>query len=645
MTPNPAQVKGTTRGPVLSIEVLTGWFAGPWFDPYFAADDSNDEFIAVPQPSSVRGFTPGPAIVQISGAVKIMPTPGRARGITTVLSVSLTSLTLAPQRAAGRGITGSPHIILASLVIVPLASSGKSTTTGPAIAMAGGYHLVLSPARGVSKAEGPMVMSNSHDTRSLGSISTSGGLYFGADSSGNHKLTGALDYVRILKGRAISVDEAQGHRDIILGNKNGSAYPEVGHALGQFWAFYRLAQYYFVSNDPGARAILENWLAWLDAYGAPDGSGWKFPTYFSEYGFTYGAYDPGAAASLALGCLYTYLRGGQASAAVWARRILDDLRLHRQSTEFGGGYKSDYHYAWLNALVIQAFGLAAHGLKGEAYHFPSIPEDTAHFTGLMDWLFGHAGDAKPNLLNADLLPFTLLEDMDVWDYAPNYVFVARMGSTEALVLMLGAALAHGQGTGDWVWFERLWRFMLADNLISLDANRLRTLSAGYQLAGVKNLVRVYYADYDQDNSRYLEARDDQAVAAWGEAATDMDFRYGSPVILEDPEVAQLIATRLLKRLSSPWEVVDLDTWLEGARLEIGDTLAVTSPFHGFTQEEFTVFGKSVDLEAKRVSLNLARPFINTWAWAVDSAGSSYDACAIDQDNNLDADWANRAYAG
>jgi len=469
-------------------------------------------------------------------------------------------------------------------------------------------------------------------------------LYLGLWQNTSSLFPGLIDFTRI-HTRGMDQGEVSGRWAIIQGAANGSAYPEAGHALGQFWAFYRLAQYYFVSNDPEAQSILENWLAWLDAFGTPDGSGWKFPLWFSEYGFTYGPYDPGAAASLALGCLYTYLRGGQSSAAVWARRILDDLRLNRQSTEFGGGYKSDYHYAWLNALVIQAFGLAAHGLTGAAYQFPGLPEDATHFTALMNWLFAHAGDAKPNLLNADLMPFTLLEDTDVWDYAPNYVFVSRMGSTEALVLMLGAALAHGQATEDWVWFERLWRFMLADNLISLDASRLRSLSAGYQLAGVKNLVRIYYADYDQDNSRYLEVRDDQAVAAWGEAAVDVDLRYDAPVVLEDPQVARLIATRLLQRLSSPWEVVDLTTWLEGARLEIGDTLAVTSPFHGFTQEEFTVFGKSVDLEARRVSLNLARPFVKTWAWAVDAAGSSYDAFAIDEDNNQDPAWANRAYAG
>jgi hypothetical protein len=533
-----------------------------------------------------------------------------------------------------------------SNVVAPAANVAKGRTAGPTVVLASGsLHLTTSPARGIGRVAGPQVASNPHDTTSLGSIGAPADLYLGADSSGNYRLTGSLDSVRILKGRAIGTEEAKAHRNIILGLENGSAYPEVGHALGQYWSFYRLAQFYFISNDPGAQALLENWLTWLDAYGAPEGSGWKFPIWFSEYGFTYGDYDPGAAASLALGCLYTYMRGGQTIAATWARRILDDLRQNRQSQDFGGGYKSDFHYGWLNALAIQAFGLAAYGLKGEAYHFPTIPEDAGHFETLRGWLFAHAGDAKPNLLNADLIPFSYLENTDVWEYAPNYVFVSRMGSTEALVLMLGVALGHAQATGDWTWFERLWRFMLADNLVSLEASRIQSLSAGYQLAGTKNLVRVYYGDYDQDNSRYCEARDAAAVAAWGEAATDVDLRYDSPVILEDPAVAQLLASRLLQRLSSPWEEVDLDTWLEGARLEIGDTLAVTSPFHGFAQDEFTVYGKSVDLAARRVSLNLARPFVSNWAWAVEAEGSGYDSEAIDQENKLDANWAQRAYAG
>ncbi len=33
-------------------------------------------------------------------------------------------------------------------------------------------------------------------------------------------------------------------------------YPETRHALGQYWAFYRLAEYYFVSCDAGAWTVL-----------------------------------------------------------------------------------------------------------------------------------------------------------------------------------------------------------------------------------------------------------------------------------------------------------------------------------------------------------------------------------------------------
>jgi hypothetical protein len=469
-------------------------------------------------------------------------------------------------------------------------------------------------------------------------------LYLGLWVSASYLFPGHLDFVRIYT-RGLNGEEVSGRWQIIQGTENGSAYPETGHGLGQYWSFLRLAQYYFLSNDPLAQEILENWLTWLEAYGAPEGNGWKVPIWFSEYGFTYGSFDPGIAASLALSCLYTYLRGGQPAAATWARRLLDDLRLNRQSQDYGGGYKSDYHYAWLNALAIQAFGVAAHGLTGQAYPFPSLPEDATHFSTLMDWLFEHAGDAKPNLLNADLIPFTYLEDEDVWDYAPHYVFMSQMGSLEGVVLMVGAALSHGKATGDWTWFERLWRFMLQDNLVALEASRVQSLTAAYQMAGVKNLVRVYWADYDQDNTRYLEAQDQGAVTAWGEAAVDLDLRYAGPVVLENPQVAELLAKRLLKRLSTPWEVVQLETWLEGARLEIGDILAVTSPFHGFSREEFTVFGKSVDLKGRRVTLNLARPFGLTSAWAVNGAGSGYDAYAIDQASKLDADWSYRAYAG
>jgi hypothetical protein len=483
-------------------------------------------------------------------------------------------------------------------------------------------------------------------------------------------LNGALDYAAIHKGRAMSAAEVRERYDIIHGRLNGSDYPEAGYALGQFWAFYRLAQYFFVTGDAAAWEILEHWLAWIDAHGVADGSGWNFPLFFSEYGFVYSTseeagwfetdwfkdgwfegasqgnatYDPGVAASIALGCLHVFLRNGNETAGVWARRILDDLRLNRQAAEFGGGYRSDYHYAWLNALVAQAFGLAAYGLAGQAYRFPAVAEDQAHFEALLAWMFNHAGDAKPNLLNAELIPFTYVEDADVWDYAPHYVFMSRMGSLEALVLMAGTALDYGKASGDWIWFERLVRFVLADRLSSLAASRIRSLATSQQLAAGKNVVRLFFADYDQDNSHYCEARDEEAVSCWGEQALDLDCRYGAPVILENPEVAGILAARLLKRLSTPWEEVQVETWLEGARLELGDILAVSSDFHNLAQEPFTVFGKTTALKERRVHFDLARPALWTWTWAVDAAGGGHEAYAIDRASRYDENWEYRAYA-
>ena len=454
----------------------------------------------------------------------------------------------------------------------------------------------------------------------------------------------SLDYFKYER-RLLPPEEYENTWGIVQGLVNGSSYPEVGYGLGQYWAFMRLAQYYFVTNDPQAWAILENWLAWLDAFVQPEGSSWKFPQNFSEYGYSYGpGYDPGMAASLVLGGLYIFLRNGDDRAGTLARRLLDDLRENRGDRDYGG-YQSDYHYAWMTGLILQAFGLAVNGAVGQAYVFPATPQDTAHFEALFAWVFHHAGDGKPNVLNADLIPFSYTEAADAWDYAPHYLLMQQMGSLEGVALMLGAALEYAKHRGDWVWFERLLRFILLDNLAALAPGQLRSLTVSYDLEGVKNLVRLRYADYDRNNSRYAEARDEAAIDAWGEEAADLDCRYGRMVILENPEVAQLLASRLLQRLAQPWEVVIAETWLEGARIELGDALAVSSDFHGLEREEFTVLGKELDLDRRTTRLTLSRPLNRTGAWAVDNAGSDYDHFAIDQDSSYDANWQYRAYGG
>ena len=79
--------------------------------------------------------------------------------------------------------------------------------------------------------------------------------------------------------------------------------------------------------------------------------GGNFPHSFSEYGFKYGvapfAYDPGAMAAIAIGCLYIYMKNGDTRAGNLARRILDDLRLNRRAPNYAYLYKTDRHYGWM----------------------------------------------------------------------------------------------------------------------------------------------------------------------------------------------------------------------------------------------------------------------------------------------------------
>ena len=159
------------------------------------------------------------------------------------------------------------------------------------------------------------------------------------------------------------------------------------------------------------------------------------PYWFSEYGFQYGDYDPGAMAAIAIGCLYVFMKTGDSRAGDLAREILDDLRLNRQSPDYPYLYKTDRHYGWMNALVAQAFGLSVTGRPGRAFSFPSTQADQDHFEAMIGQFQTMSGDGKPNVLNADGIPFTYSEAGDLWDYAPNYLALGQIGSLEAVVLM------------------------------------------------------------------------------------------------------------------------------------------------------------------------------------------------------------------
>jgi hypothetical protein len=393
-------------------------------------------------------------------------------------------------------------------------------------------------------------------------------------------------------------------------------YPETGHALGQYWAFYRLAEYYFVSGDAGAWAILDNWLNWFDEYVALYLDKIEFPILFNDsyaYGFQYDPtnYDPGAAASIVVGCLYVYMRNGDSRALSLSQKILEDLRENRTSGDYGGYlYKSDYHYAWMNALVAHAFGLAVTGRDGAAHTYPFTEDDETHFQDMMANFWAMSGDSKPNLLNADLIPFHDCEDHDIWDYAPNYMFMKEMGSMEGVVLMLHTAidwaLYNGSSSESWDWFNTLLGFMIKIGLGTLAENQIYKISYSLETTKVATQVGLTYGNFRQDNTLYKEAEDAGMVARLGEIKKLIPMHYGNSVITENAATAETICNRTLEYFAAPKETLQLTADLAAARFDLSDVIKITSQFHGFDDDSFYLARRTYDKKKLRVLLSLMR---------------------------------------
>ena len=296
-------------------------------------------------------------------------------------------------------VTGS---LTATLTNVTGSISGAPGVAGTA---SGTLKNITGAMTGQVRAEGPLTGTLGNTTGSFtgthgvagsvaGTLATATGVFSGAHGVGGT----ALGTLSGLTGNLTGTVQAEG-------NLIGTLAPITG-------AFAGTISGVVTGTLAGTLQPITGSIA--GQVGPDTADSWKFPASFSENGFTYGDYDPGQAAAIAIGCLHIYMKTGDERAGTWARRILDDLRVNRRDQDYGG-YKSDRHYGWLNALVLQTFGLGVNGVPGQSYRFPAITEDKAHFDALISWIMARAGDEKPNVLNSDLIPFTFSEAGDMWE--------------------------------------------------------------------------------------------------------------------------------------------------------------------------------------------------------------------------------------
>ncbi len=217
-----------------------------------------------------------------------------------------------------------------------------------------------------------------------------------------------------------------------------------------------------------------------------------------------------------------------------------------------------------------------------------------------------SGDSKPNLLNADLIPFHDCEDHDIWDYAPNYMFMKEMGSMEGVVLMLHTAIDWALYNGSWEWFNTLLEFMIQIGLGTMAENQIYKISSSLETTKVATQVGLTYGNFRQDNTLYKEAEDAGMVARLGEIKKLIPMHYGNPVITENAAMAETICNRHLAYFAFPKETLQVTADLAAARFDLSDVIKITSQFHGFDDDSFYLTRRLYNKEKLRVLLSLMR---------------------------------------
>ncbi len=114
-----------------------------------------------------------------------------------------------------------------------------------------------------------------------------------------------------------------------------------------------------------------------------------------------------------------------------------------------------------------------------------------------------------------LIPFHDCEPHDIWDYAPNYMFMKEMGSMEGVVLMMHTALDWALYSGSYSWFNTLLEFMIRIGVGTIADHQIYSIRSNRETSKNATQVALTYGDFRRDNTLYKEAEDSTMIARLG----------------------------------------------------------------------------------------------------------------------------------
>lgn len=162
------------------------------------------------------------------------------------------------------------------------------------------------------------------------------------------------------------------------------------------------------------------------------------------------------------------------------------------------------------------------------------------------------------------------------------------------------------------------------------------------IAEVQNKIGVFYGDYDDNKTDYLEVKDQDSIDDYGELTKDnFSFKYNDPVSITAIIALEEIVGHWLFRQNYQYEYFNIDLRMEILRAEIFDVIELTTTKHNLTSAKMFLLTENISMTDFNGTIEAIRyPEIN-WAFASDN-GDTEDLYYMVDD--AESDLAYQSYA-
>ena len=136
-----------------------------------------------------------------------------------------------------------------------------------------------------------------------------------------------------------------------------------------------------------------------------------------------------------------------------------------------------------------------------------------------------------------------------------------------------------------------------DESFTFDDSDHKNLSIADSVSEVQNTASIFYGDYDDDKTNYLEIQTTDSVTDYGELSRqDFSFKYSDPVSLISTSVAGGVLGRWLGRQDDQYEIIKFSLPLEILAVEIMDIVTLTASKHTISALKTQAYSKSLNLD-------------------------------------------------